>query len=495
MNAISCCKVTINRLHIVPGLMLAVAMLPWSLGPATPAHANEPIERDHRGEAQPQLPPGSPGEPPTVRDHRHLGREDRDPVARIQLVLKGVHVLDDNDPGDGEMIFQTSFVCLAAPSPCLGNTSAGLDFYEKRFDAGADETYILNQTLPRVNESLNPLSDASVQVGYPIYSGQRYEFRFSLDEHDLFSSDDRLGTVTVTLGQENGWGLGTHTVRSLKGNDPGDYEIEYEIRPTPLPDLQPTSIEVVHLAGSTDDVVCMAVVNRGALDAGPFQVALLLNSVSPPIGTVEGGGLPSGQLGKLCLHADLPKVGVHQLAAIVDAPRGIAEESEINNRLDYAYDPKAINASRPTGPLIGVSTDSGSGTNPPPMPTPTPTPSPSPSLPDLAVSAIRVNGQVPDGKHDCQDGKNDITVVIKNAGPANAGPFAVELAVGKTVAANKSVSGLEAGKEREVHLDGVRLARGEHALAVTADSNEIVVESNEGNNTLVVTATCKDGDS
>ena len=40
-------------------------------------------------------------------------------------------------------------------------------------------------------------------------------------------------------------------------------------------------------------------------------------------------------------------------------------------------------------------------------------PSPSASQADLTVGAIKINGQVPDGKDDCKDGKNTVTVVVK----------------------------------------------------------------------------------
>ena len=41
------------------------------------------------------------------------------------------------------------------------------------------------------------------------------------------------------MDEEHGWGIGTFTVRSHHdGGSNGDYELTYEIRRTPLPDLR-----------------------------------------------------------------------------------------------------------------------------------------------------------------------------------------------------------------------------------------------------------------
>jgi subtilase family serine protease len=107
-----------------------------------------------------------------------------------------------------------------------------------------------------------------------------------------------------------------------------------------------------------------------------------------------------------------------------------------------------------------------------------------------------VNGRAPDGKDDCTDGKNDVTVVVKNAGAADAESFVVRLDVDDDQggAEEKSVSGLDAGKEREVHFDDVGLKKGERKLAVTVDAKSSVAESDEGNNQRTVTARCTDDD-
>src|SRR5262249_32911964 len=125
-------------------------------------------------------------------------------------------------------------------------------------------------------------------------------------------------------------------------------------------------------------------------------------------------------------------------------------------------------------------------------PTAPTTPDPSAALPDLIVSAIKVNGQAPDGKNDCKAGKNDVTVIVKNQGPKNAGDFVARLVVDDqgTTLEQPADKGLEAGKELPLTFRGVQLKKGPHALVATADATSGITESDEDNDTLKVTATC-----
>jgi subtilase family serine protease len=56
----------------------------------------------------------------------------------------------------------------------------------------------------------------------------------------------------------------------------------------------------------------------------------------------------------------------------------------------------------------------------------------------------------------------------------------------------QAVTGLEAGKVREVKFENVRLNKGEHTLTAVADAKDAVDESDEENNDRDVTARCKD---
>jgi hypothetical protein len=195
------------------------------------------------------------------------------------------------------------------------------------------------------------------------------------------------------------------------------------------------------------------------------------------------------------------------LTAIADEPRAIYEVSETNNRYVEGFVAARTDDDQgPLGQVPGVASNStGSEASTAPIPViPAATPS-TPDVrvtttradvprPDLTVGAIRVNGQEPEGKGDCKDGKNAVAVVVTNGGPADAESFVVRLVVDDAQgdAVEQSVSGLGAGKEREVRFGEVRLKKGEHRLAVTLDPKHTLAESDAGNNTGAVTATCRD---
>jgi len=127
-----------------------------------------------------------------------------------------------------------------------------------------------------------------------------------------------------------------------------------------------------------------------------------------------------------------------------------------------------------------------------------PSPQPKPSggqpdskddQPDLAIRAIRVNGQVPDGTNDCKAGTNDLAVVVKNIGKGDAVSCSVRLTVdGDDVDA--SVAGLSAGQEQEVRFDDVRLKKGEHKLVALVDPEHAVHDSKDANDQGKVSARC-----
>ena len=227
----------------------------------------------------------------------------------------------------------------------------------------------------------------------------------------------------------------------------------------------------------------MSVVNAGAVDSGPFEVSLRVDGVIPKNGKTGAGRLPSGMHGELCVQTALPP-GPHRLTSYVDEPRAVVEVIEIDNRFELQY----------VAPAAGAQDQS-------PATTPAPASSPSPGQPDLVVTAIRVRDQVPDDKDDCKEGKNPVTVVVKNAGTATAGPFVVRITVDEVqgddiqaYAVVASTDGLEAGQEREVRFDEVKLKKGTHALAAVADYKLTVAESTDGNNDREVAVRCTDDD-
>ena len=329
------------------GLALVGAVLGSVLGPATPTLA--------------------------------AAREQRDPANRIEVFVKSVHVIDDNDPGDGEMNFEASFTCFSAPSPCLGDPQATIDLIVLNFDASDGQTVQLHKVLPASNDKINFYSEASAQSGYPVYFGHRYELAFRMTEMDDWTDLDRMGTVTQTLEQPQNWAIGSHTKRSVQSNgQPGDFEIEYEIRLAPLPDLKPTSMEVTRPAGATAHHICVAVNNGGMQSVPQFGVMLHLDNAAGNIGFTNGGTLDPGQTKTVCVDATLPIGGIHKLTAHVDKDHIVFENNEVNNRLEQGYDPKGINSTRPTGPMVNTQTGTGAGTKVTGAPAPA-TPSPTPA--------------------------------------------------------------------------------------------------------------------
>jgi hypothetical protein len=356
--------------------------------------------------------------------------------------------------------------------PCLGYPSANLDGYEKNFHASSGDTVWFNLVLPQSTEYMNPLWGIEVDSGYPLTSYQRYTVSVHLWEKDPLGAWDDLGDLEIEVNKENGWGIGAYPVWS------GDnYQIGLEIIPSPLPDLQVSNIKILDLPGSAKKLVCMGIQNIGGVDAGSFEVVL---DVVPSDGgaltsaNAFAGGLRARDGGEMCVETALPAAGEHELRAAANPVAVIREFNHLNNFFKQPYTaPKASSA-----------------------PTPTPSPAQAQARADLSVSAIRVDGHVPDGNDDCKDGRNAVAVVVKNGGAADAGDFAVQLVVdGDSGAAKEEpVADLATGQEREVRFDDIRLKKGEHTLTALADGKGAVAESKEDNNEKKVTANCKDDD-
>jgi len=393
--------------------------------------------------------------------------------ARLHIAVQQVKIHDDREgalSGQGEIdLWVEIWECPEwAPLPCSDHRYSGpsIAHASRRFSGATGDTVTLDQVVPREFE------------GFAVYPGYHYVVQFGMIESDdVWSLGEEMGQVYHVLGTgERGLGLGTHTARSSYNfsgaGRAGDFTITYEIRRAPLPDLRPVGIKVHDLPAGTEKLVCMAFQNAEAGDAGPFEVALYVDHVGPSRRSVTAGRLPPGTSAELCVETALPNSGQHVLAVVVDEPRALTEFNETNNVYEQPY----------TGPNAATS--------------PTASPTSSPSLPDLTIGAIRVNGRAPDGKDDCKEGKNDVTVVVKNAGAADAGAFVVRLQVDGESGSGieKSVPGLEAGQEREVRFEDVRLKKGERKLAATADAGKAVTEADEANNALTVSAGCKDDD-
>ena len=383
---------------------------------------------------------------------------DLQPAGRLNVIMKSVKVLDANEGwGDDDGEFKLDFRLVRChegiAAPCLGPD--GNHIGESEELSGLQETFGATEGKPKAVERI-----LAAEPGFDILPGRQYVIRFEMWEKDDTTGDDYMGRVlhTVDAGA-NGFAIGEHTERasSRNGSHDGDFLVTYEIVQAGLPDLQPVSIKVEDIVGSAQKRVCMGVKNVGVIDSGPFNVTLTVGRTSPPNGTAVGTGLGVGQTTDLCTNVDLPVSGDHELSTIVDISKTVAEMNDNNNSFTQPYSAKAAAAI------------------------------------DLTVGDVKINGRVPDGKDDCKDGKNAVTVIVKNAGTTNADAFAVQLAVDNPQGnLERSVTGLEAGKEVEVRFEDAKLKKGDRTLTVTVDSKGAVTESNEDNNERKVTAQCTD---
>jgi len=391
-----------------------------------------------------------------------------DSELRLQVVLKQVHIVHDRDWGEGEMSLSLSFYESDGE-----RTHQTLPIVETThtFSGSDGDDVVLSRLFPWEGDQMS--SGVTRFAGIPVYGGRQYLFSASMTEGDFFTAEDLMGKIEFPVNTENGWGIGTHKVRGVKfDGTPADFELTFELRAAPLPDLRPVGIKVLELPGSTRELLCAGVVNSGIANPGPFEVTFRVNDNVPPGGKATAAQLVSGTGGDLCAEVDLPDAGQHRLSAYVDESRAVTEINETNNVYEQAY----------TAPLQAGSTSSQAG------------PTSGAAQPDLTVGAIKVNGRVPDGKDDCKDGKNRVAVVAKNPGTADAGSFALRLTVDGAQVAEQAVTGLEVAKEREVRFEDVRLKKGEHTLLAVAVPVNTIAETNEDNNELKVTVRCTDDD-
>ena len=445
-------------------LVLALALLSWAFGLTVPARAQQPL----------------------------------DPVKRVTFSIHQIQVHNDRDWGKGEIritlrVWQVNEGCPpdSTDGGCITQLlkTGNMDFL-----ADDGDTKLLNVAFPSGPQAGDELADGvTSRYGIPMYPGRVYGWEIKGVEVDPVV-DDRLGSVRGIMTAENDWGIGLRTERSV---NPGHFSARYSIQAiSRLPNVKPTAIVRKDIPISTDAFICATMTNNGSDVAAPFLVTFRADGADVPNGSTRTGGMNVGQTGDLCIAADPKTADQKRWSVTLDEPRVVVETDEYDNVFEQ--------------PLLGtVVTDIGWSTDlqtEPPVYRPVPVASPAPapknsSAPasgqasdqaDLTVGTIKVRGQTPDGKDDCKDGKNPVSIVVKNAGAAKSGPFAVGLTVDGGEAIEESVDGLEAGKEREIRFDEVRLKKGERKLVVTVDQQNTVAESNDENNGRTVTATCRD---
>ena len=389
-------------------------------------------------------------------------------VARLQIHFDTVTIHDDREgwlSGQGEFgVAADVWRCVSGtPPPCLdqhednGGQPKSITTWGTTQWGYSGDVIALNRTVP------------GGPAGFAVYSGYQYVLRVHMNEEDEphLNLGEDMGDAYFALDTgAHGLGIGTHTVRSVRsdGVSAGDFSITFEVRRAQVPDLRPGGITVQHPPLNANDQVCIGVTNHEVHDAGPFEVHLLVNGSLPAGGRFSVDGLKGGTGATLCADTLLPVTGQHSLAASVDVLHTVAEYDETNNYVEMEYTPRSPSTNTQSSATGKV---------------------------DLTVSAIKLNGQVPDGKDDCRAGKNLVTVTVKNGGKGTAGLFTTRLTVDGVDVAEQLAVDLEAGKEQEVRFEGVQLKKGEHKLTVLADANSQVAETDEGNNPLTVTAACR----
>jgi hypothetical protein len=487
--------------RIGPSLGLAAMVLTSLPGMAAPVHAS--------------------GQP---RESMQL--QGGDTAQRVQVVVNSVKVKNDRDGwarGSGELRMTSSFWrCAGTSGPCSpnGRPAAQMAMWKQSFSADDGDIKTFDHVLPMAADVVDSAS-ASEAEGFALQAGHRYVFQVTMFEQDTLIGDF-MGGIQRTLDESNNWGVGTYTLEPA-GNYPdpslpttdllcggcgdiivGDYLVSYEIRAAALPDLRPSAIRMLGAQpedGTTGkETVCLGVTNGGSAAAGAFDLGLYVDNSLPPGGSAQVAGLAAGATHEQCLHTFLPQDGVHTMQVVVDQFRKVSETNETNNSVNDKIDRTIAGQVKPqNGPVVNAPVTN-SGQTPVGSKTGVPGPTISgPSAPaeaqgDLTISAIRVRGQVPDGKDDCKDGGNDVTVVVKNGGSANAGAFAMRLKVDDAQGdgPEQTVNGLDAGKEREVKFGDVKLKKGEHTLTAIADAKGAIAEADEANNERAVTARCRD---
>jgi hypothetical protein len=427
-----------------------------------------------------------------------IGNPPNKPAARLQIVVTSVKIHDDREgllSGDGEMLMYVGIwrctnglpLCESASPqgvpdglPNSVSTMAeplartGIFIY-----GGTGDTVTLGDVVPGGGEMWGV--GTSEDFGFPVYPDQNYTVQFDMTESDEvnvwdFDSDEYMGYAYQRISL-NDLALGTHTQRSIHpGGGPGDYSVTYEVRMVAAADLSPSFLKVEPVAGTTRSHVCIGVVNAGTVASDSMYVALKVDGVVPTGGRVDAATLGAGENGVSCVDVVLPASGQHTLTGVVDAVSNVNEYNELNNEIEYPY----VAPNKTAGPDAA--------------PTPTATPGgrvlEEGGKPDLAVASVEVNGQQPNGKSDCTEGKRSVSVVVKNDGAAVARKVAVQLAVDGGQAATKQVASVQPGEAEEVAFEDVRLKKGQQKLTATVDPKNAVDEGDDGNNDLSVTVTC-----
>jgi CARDB protein len=276
-----------------------------------------------------------------------------DPAARLQFIVDKIHIINDEDLiGGGEEKFFVNLCGDSGTSPYNRSFACGpgaSSAFDAAFDLSSGDDVTLARVSPREGDHM--AGGTTPEGGIPVYAGQHYIFTSDMFDRDPASAFDTMGDIWVHVDEAHNWGIGTHTVRSIQENgSPGDYELTFEIRKAPLPDLMNRGIRLLQTADGP--FYCVTIQNVGEQPAAAVPLAVRADGALVRAPTL--GPLDVGQTTEHCvLRSELP-AGQHQLSFTVDEARQIPEMNESNN--SYAWKIPALGATS----AAPVATQSGS---------------------------------------------------------------------------------------------------------------------------------------
>ena len=212
-------------------------------------------------------------------------------------------------------------------------------------------------------------------------------------------------------------------------------------------DLEITAADILFSADTVnafEEFTITAVIkNLGNQAAVNVPVRFLANG--EVLTTLNLSGVNAGGSNKAILKTSLPK-GTYNITVSLDPERTLSNEHNlINNAASRSL---TVNA-------------------------------PATSAADLAVEKLSFNPALP-----IQGTSTNISATVINAGGTDIEtPFSVEIKDGTTVLHTFTVPALAAGQRTNITLTA-NLPAGEHSITVTADSGNVVTETNKNNNTI-----------
>ncbi len=238
-------------------------------------------------------------------------------------------------------------------------------------------------------------------------------------------------------------------------------------------------------------------------------MTLHVDGAPAPGGNTPGFELAPGETNGVCTAIPLPTTGQHRLALVVDEERAVRSWTSTTTAARRPTPARSrgpgSRTARSSSPTTrrspptrrpGATRSRGPATGRSGRPGPTRPAVPAGSLPvlvdaaapDLRVGAVEVRHA--DGGRCVIRGRNTVAATIRNAGGTEAGPFAVELAVGGQRRDRASVGALAGGAERRVEIHNVPFFEGERSARVVADPDNTVKEGDEANNARDVELDC-----